>query len=269
MDAEAYLRRIGHDGPREPSAATLAALQRAHLLTVPFDALDCRLGNPVTLDPADAYRKVVEQGRGGFCFELNGLFRWLLGELGYPVASLSARPFVGEGDLAPEHAHLALLVEADGRRWLVDVGFGFSFALEPLDLDERAEQERAGRRFRIAPEEGELAAEELGVAARRGYRFTPEPVAPEVFAERCRVFSTDPNASFVRHGTVVQTFPDGEVTVTREAMSGRRGGRSLDRPLADEADWIAELRRQFGLEVRGREVRGRAALPSERRTPPG
>jgi N-hydroxyarylamine O-acetyltransferase len=68
MQVDRYLARIGYDGPRTPDRATLAALQRAHLRTVPFDALDCLLGNPVSLAPEDAYRKVVELGRGGFCF---------------------------------------------------------------------------------------------------------------------------------------------------------------------------------------------------------
>ena len=88
MDVEAYLARIGYDGPRAPSARTLAALQRAHLRAVPFEALDCHLGNPVTVEPADAYRKVVGDRRGGFCFELNGLIAWLQGDLGFDVAPL-------------------------------------------------------------------------------------------------------------------------------------------------------------------------------------
>jgi N-hydroxyarylamine O-acetyltransferase len=69
MDVDRYLERIGYEGPREADERTLAALQRAHLLTVPFDSLDCLLGNRVTVEPEDAYRKVVEARRGGFCFE--------------------------------------------------------------------------------------------------------------------------------------------------------------------------------------------------------
>jgi N-hydroxyarylamine O-acetyltransferase len=251
VDLDRYLKRIGYDGPREPTERTLAALQRAHILNVPFDALDCLLGNRVTVEPEDAYRKVVDAGRGGYCFELNGLFAWALEEIGFDVKRLAARPLIPvDPGVAEPFAHLALLVELD-RRWLVDVGFGYPFAHEPLDLDVRGEQLRDGRRFRISEDGDDLLVEELGAEEVRAYRFRLEPVEQDEFAPRCRIYSTDPDSVFVRHGPVVRVFDDGWVKVTRTGVAGVRGGRRIDREITDEADWRAALLEHAGLRLEG------------------
>jgi len=254
MDCDRYLRRIGFDAPVRVDHATLAALQRAHLLAVPFDALDCHLGRPVSVEPADAYRKVVEQGRGGFCFELNGLFGWLLTELGFDVTLLAARPFTGDGTLAPPFSHLALAVELE-RPWLVDVGFGY-FAREPLALDDAGEQNQDGRRFVVGREADALVAEELGMSRRWGYQFTLEPRARAEFADQCRSYATDPTSGFVQQAPVGRAFSDGWITVTRERIIGSRGGVNLERPIAGEDDWREALAEHFGLVVRDGEVNG-------------
>ncbi len=258
MDFARYLDRMGYDGPLEPRHETLAALQRAHLLAVPFDSLDCNLGNPVSVAPEDAYRKVVEHNRGGFCFELNGLFAELLAHLGFEVTRFAARPFTHGNELAAPFAHLSLVVQLE-RRWLVDVGFGFDFAFEPLDLDAEGVQERDDQRFVIAPDREALVAEEIGAAPiRNGYRLELEPVGQAAFAERCRIFSTDPDSGFVRDGPVMQRFRDGRVRVTRSKLSSSRPG-GVSRPIADEDDWRSELASQFGLVVEGTTVRGGGA----------
>ncbi|MGH2429705.1 MAG: arylamine N-acetyltransferase family protein [Candidatus Limnocylindria bacterium] len=247
MSTAAYLRRIGYNGPLRRDAETLAALQRAHLLAVPFDALDCHFGVPVSLDPAAVYAKVVDRKRGGFCYELNGLFAWLLHELGFRVTRLAARPFTREGELAPPFAHLTLMVEIDNRRWLVDVGFGY-WSLAPLDLDDSGQQADGDRRFIVQPDGAGMLAEEVGVLRRRiGYRFTLEPRRLEDFAAQCQAYATAVDSPFVVRGPLSQALPDGWVTVTREELIGSRGGVILDRPIRDEADWRATLREQFGL----------------------
>ena len=132
MGADAYLDRIRYGGPIAASAETLRGLHRAHMLAVPFENLDIHLGIPIVLSVPAFYEKIVTRRRGGFCYELNGLFAWLLAELGFQVALLSAR-VVSSGRLSPEFDHLLVLVEREGR-WIADVGFGDSF-LEPLRVE--------------------------------------------------------------------------------------------------------------------------------------
>src|SRR5260221_12505984 len=110
MDVAAYLERIGYTGPLAPNAGALRALHVAHLYTVPFENLDIGLGRPLSLELPALFDKIVTRRRGGFCYELNGLFAWLLQSLGYGVTPLSARTKSPDGSFGPEFGPLALRV---------------------------------------------------------------------------------------------------------------------------------------------------------------
>ena len=151
----------------------MSRLHLQHLLTVPFENLDIHLGRPIALDEAALFDKIVTRRRGGFCYECNGLFAWLLGELGHDVALLSAGVARETGGFGPEYDHLALLVDSE---WLADVGFGEGFR-EPLRVDET---ERQGE-YRI-----------VACGGVPQYRFTLTPRRLEGFTGRCRYHQTSP-----------------------------------------------------------------------------
>src|SRR6266436_8417567 len=152
MDIAAYIERIGYSGPLTPDSETLRGLHRAHLWTVPFENLDISYGRKIVLDEDALVRKVVEERRGGFCYELNGAFTALLRELAFRVTLLSARVLRSDGSMSPEFDHLTLRVDLE-EPWLVDVGFGDLFQ-EPLLLKPKLEQHRGDDIFRIV-ENGE------------------------------------------------------------------------------------------------------------------
>jgi arylamine N-acetyltransferase len=144
FDVDGYLHRIGYAGPREPTADVLRQLQRAHLLAVPFENLDINpIGTPIVLSADALFHKVVVRRRGGFCYELNGLFAIALEQLGFDVTRVAGQVSRGDGKFGPEFDHLALVVRVDGATHLADVGFG-DFSLEPLDLSVRGPQEPRG-----------------------------------------------------------------------------------------------------------------------------
>lgn len=151
VDIDRYLARIGYIGPLDVSATTLAALQAAHMVTVPFENLHVFAGVPVRTSLDWSLPKVVDQQRGGWCFELNGAFSALLSALGFDVTLHSAQVWSGdEQRLGPELDHLCLVVTVDGERWLVDVGFGDS-SITPIRLDAEGEQALVPRVGRIEP----------------------------------------------------------------------------------------------------------------------
>jgi len=123
MNAAAYLRRIGYTAPITPTLETLRRIHRAHLETVPFENLDISQERRIVLEQDRFVQKIVEENRGGFCYELNGAFAALLGEMGFRVTLLSARPPHQDGSPGPEFDHLALRVDIE-QPWLVDVGLG-------------------------------------------------------------------------------------------------------------------------------------------------
>ena len=132
MNIEKYLARIGMDRIGVvPDIAGLKMLQRQHLLNVPFENLDIHWRRPIVLDIDSFYQKIVERNRGGFCYELNGLFNQLLRELGFETRLLSARVAMSDGTFTPEYDHAAILVIIGEMQYMADVGFG-SFAAEPL-----------------------------------------------------------------------------------------------------------------------------------------
>ena len=147
VDIDAYLGRIGYEGSREPSAETLGELQSAHLRAVPFENLSIHSGEPIVLEDEALFEKIVNRRRGGFCYELNGLFAALLRGLGFEVEMLAAGVATEADNFGPEFDHMTLLVKLD-ERWMADVGFGDSF-LEPLRLDTPDEQVEGARAYKL------------------------------------------------------------------------------------------------------------------------
>jgi len=151
LSLEKYLARIGYAGSLEPTADTLAALQKAHLLHVPYENLDLLAGQEreTTLAIGELYEKIVLRHRGGYCFELNGLFAWLLRSLGFSLVEHFGRWLAGESLAVPKRRHRIARVSIAGRQWIADVGVGRRAPLTPLLLEYGLEQMREGVLWRI------------------------------------------------------------------------------------------------------------------------
>ena len=206
FDLGRYLERVG--APGEPS---LAELHRAHATSIAFEGLSAHVGEPVALDPDALAAKLVEGGRGGYCFEQNMLLKAGLEALGYEVEPHLARVRVG---LAPGEirgrTHLVLRV-GDGRRsWHADVGFGSGTLLEPIPWGPGSEHEQAGWRFRVAQDGGELALQTFDEGAwSDAYALLPEP-APMIDVEMNNWWTaTHPASPFVAGFLVSRQWPDG------------------------------------------------------------
>ena len=250
MDVQAYLDRIGYRGPLTVTAETLRALQVAHLQTVPFENLSIHARQPIVLDDDSLFDKVVVRRRGGFCYELNGLFAALLRALGFQVTMLSAGVARADGTFNPEFDHMALLVALE-ERWLADVGFGDSFR-DPLRLDERGEQPEGPRVFRI--DEG---GDHLLLLRRDGaeepwqpqYRFTLRPYEYADYAAMCRYHQTSPESHFTQRTVCSLATPEGRVTLSGMRLITTCGGERHERALESEEERAALLRELFGVVV--------------------
>jgi N-hydroxyarylamine O-acetyltransferase len=199
IDFESYLHRIGLAGTDSPS---WQAIHRAHATSIPFENLDPHRGIAVSLEQPDLERKLVSEGRGGYCFEHNLLLASALEHIGLKVEPMLARVRVGRTTSAPRPTgHLVLRVTgADGKPWHADVGFGLGTLLDPIPFgaDPDNVNEQSGWSFRVIGDGPELVLQTLGADGWSDvYGFVPEPV-PRVDIEVSNWWTcTNPGSAFV------------------------------------------------------------------------
>lgn len=249
MDIIAYLQRINYQGPLETTLETLRQLQIAHLLTVPFENLTIHAGQPIILEEGALFDKVVRRRRGGFCYELNGLFAGLLRGLGFQVTMLSAGVTTGDGRFGPDFDHLTLLVTL-GQRWLVDVGFGDSFR-EPLLFDEKGEQLQGGRAYWIVGEGNHwlMKQREGGGEWKAQYRFGLQSYQFADYAAMCHYHQSSPQSHFTRNRLCTLATVSGRITLSDlHFITTAQGSSRQEQLLADESQFAAILKQHFGID---------------------
>ena len=246
MTPSRYLERIRYHGPTEPTLDNLREIHRAHMLAVPFENLDIRLGHELSLSLPALFAKIVEGGRGGFCYALNGLFHWLLSELGYSVDMLGARVF-GNGKLGPELDHMLLAVKLDNVIF-ADVGFGDSF-LEPLPFDDR-EHEQNGRSYRLRETDDAWQLERRCDADwEPQYSFPLSTHRLEDYEDMCRYQQTSPESSFTRKSVCSIATPNGRITISNGRLIVTAHGKREERAIADQSELASLLHEYFGVRL--------------------
>ena len=271
LDLDAYLARIGYDGPRSATPEVLRAVHLAHIAEIRFENLDLILGRGVSTELADVQAKFVGARRGGYCYEHGTLLGAVLQRLGFKVVRMLAR--VGpDGAAIRPRSHLALdVTAADGSRWLADTGFG-SGLLEPLPFVAEAPHRQGGWTFRlhVVPAEDDrwrLQLLERGEWVTQ-YRFEEVP-QHAVDIEAANWFtSTNPHSPFLRQ-PVIARKDGGQVWALRgrELTIERPDGSKIERTL-DDAEVAAALAEQLGDALDDGEIRALiATLPARPRIP--
>lgn len=244
---ERYFARIRYRGPHDATLGTLRALHRAHLLAIPFENLDVHLGIPITLDPDAMVTKLVDERRGGWCYEMNGVFGRVLETLGFDVSYVSGAVRRDTRGWRAQGNHLTLVVRLD-RPWIADVGFGDGF-LTPLPLEPgtytqgflRYGVSRDGPWWRVH-------GHEFGAD---GFDFTLTARALDDFRTQCRELQTSPDSSFVR-SIVCGRFEASGLAVLRGAVLHEITSAGLTKTVVPDAvSFDRLLRERFDLAVPG------------------
>ena len=247
LSVPAYLARIRYNGPTSLTPDTLCGIHRAHLLAVPFENLDIHQKRRISIDQDAFVHKIVEERRGGFCYELNGAFAALLNQLGFTLSMLSCRVARDNDTEGPDFDHLALLVECEGQ-WLADVGFGDSY-LDPMRLEIGAEQLQDDRRFRLTPRGERLRVEKLepNGSWKHQYSFKLAPHCLEEFAAMCDYHQTSPESHFTRKRFCSIATAYGRVTLAGMQLIFTRNGNREEIELGSEQEWKHALSEHFGI----------------------
>ena len=261
MEPTAYLNRIGLDSQPAATLTGVEQLQSAHVQTVPFENLAI-VGDPfndgtksrwpatgVELSLPSLYEKIVERERGGFCFELNGLFTWFLRELGVGADRLAARMLGEDGTGRPPANHHTVAVEFD-RRYLVDVGMGTPQMRRPLPLDGEVVTEETGVAWRVV--ESERPDEAFLTQFRHPdepwqdrYLFSDVPRELSYFHATCEYLASAPESPFTGDPTVSIATADGYQKLTKNSLRWW-DGTEHERAVTPE-EWDELRTDQFGL----------------------
>lgn len=245
----AYFDRIGYAGDAAPDLATVTAIMRRQLESVPFENLDVQAGRSISLVPEDIVDKIVRRRRGGYCYEVNGLFAMVLEALGIPYRFVGCRPMTYPA--RRPRTHMAILARLAGEDWLCDVGFGSYGPRAPLrlaDTDRPLRQD--GDTFLLAradEREYHLKARVDGAWADQ-YGFDLGHQEWVDFLPANWLNSTHPDTLFVQNLIVMRQTPAGRMILFNDRLKTVADGVTTTRQVA-AGELPALLAGAFGLEV--------------------
>lgn len=255
LDLDAYLARVGHEGPVEPSGRTLAELHRAHVAEIAFENLDLVLGRAIGVDLQSVQAKLVAGGRGGYCYEHGVLFAAVLQRVGFRVDRLLAR--IGADEQRPRpRTHMTLHVSAGGEQWLADVGFGAGL-LEPLAWQPAGPPSRQGGWvYQLAsPAAGSWQVRQHMAGERTVlYSFTDAPQHASDVEMSNHFTSTHPSSPFAGQAIAMRKTADLQRRLVGRRLTTIRPDGSTDEQVLDDAEVTAALRDDFDLPLSRQEL---------------
>jgi len=253
IDLDAYFARIGYRGARAPSLGVLRAIHAAHAGAIAFENLDPLMRIPVRIDGQSIQQKLIRAGRGGYCYELNGLLARALRAIVFEVTGLSARALFGHAPGSTPRTHMLLRVETEEGPHIADTGFGSRTLSTPLRLEGRSEQQTPHGLYRLR--RGNVYWEEqahIDGEWKSLYRFTLEEQAPQDY-EVCNWYhSTNPNSYFTTR-LMVSRF-DGERRLglfNNQFSTHHPDGRTERRMLSGPNEIADVLERNFRMVLPG------------------
>ena len=251
-DLDAYFARIGYFGPREATLDALRAIHALHPASIAFENLDPLLGRRIHLDTPAVAAKLVHAHRGGYCFEQNGLFSWVLTTLGFRVTGLAARVLIGHAPGRTRRSHMLLKVDLAEGRYIADAGFGSWAMSGPLDLDREGEQQTPHGPFRIARHNEQLFDVQTIITGdwTTLYRFSLEEQLPMDYEVSNWFCSTHPESKFTTDLMAARLPPGKRLGLLNRRFSIHHpDGRTERRTLASVEEIADVLEQEFAISL--------------------
>ena len=251
MKLNSYIQRINISQLEKPNLSFLSKLQEQHLLTVPFENLDIHQGKKIALEEKRIFEKIVVNERGGFCYELNGLFCWLLRSLDFSVSMVSSQVYrLAEDRFTPEFDHMVLLVNLE-KAYLVDVGFGDTFR-NPIALPDGIVEDISGtyrvQTFGSAPDTYILQKQENN-SCQHVYSFTAHPRMISDFEEMCTFNQTSPESHFTQEIICTMATKNGRVSLSDDYLTITDGSSKNKTKVVSDKDFKHKLMDHFGIQL--------------------
>jgi N-hydroxyarylamine O-acetyltransferase len=248
FDQAEYRQRIGLNEIITNDETGLEAMHRAQVYSIPFENLDIHLGRGIDVSAGAIYRKLVQRPRGGYCFELNGLFLMALANFGF-----EARPLLARVHLRGEpggRTHQLSLVTIENRQWIADVGFGARSLRAPMPLEMGCISQQDYERYRLKEEPpwGTMLQMEINNEWQNLYSFDMCHVCAGDIAMGNYYTSTSPDVFFTQMRTVSLLNPEGRVTMADLVLTELKDGEEVRQEFKADASYLGALRTHFGIE---------------------
>ena len=251
-----YFNRIGLDsdiGNLTLDYELLKQIQYAHVTHIPYENLDILDNIPLNLDNEALFEKIIVNQRGGYCFEINSLYNWLLREIGFNTTSYMARYLRGENDI-PMRRHRVIIVELEDKRIMCDAGIGDRAPRYPLILEERLIQAQFGETYKFVKDEfyGWLILDYHKGEWGSFFAFTEEVqvdkdyVMPSFFCEK------HPDSPFNTKNIIAIKTADGRKTISDMAFRIFSGDNVSETEITDGAMLLRILIEHFGINTKRR-----------------
>lgn len=228
LQIQQYLRKLQlNDFEPAVNLATLTKLQDAHLKYIPYENFDCLNGKITSLKRQHMFNKVIMHNRGGICFELNGLYNWLLESLGFDVTSYSAR-FIDKMETYQLRRHRVMCVALGDKRYLTDVGVNSESPRVPLEITEGLIQSDGISQYKFTRSEfwgWLLWQKERGKIWKRLFGFTEEPQIDKDFITASFWCDAHPDSPFIKSKKLSIFREDCNITIRGNYLKFYLGGR--------------------------------------------
>ena len=251
MDVNKYLERIDVHAEIKPDLETLHLLHRSHLYNVPFENLDIHSGRKIILEDGKLLHKIINEKRGGFCYELNGAFYALLKAVGFNVKRISAGVYENENGFSPDFDHMALIVKAGDEEYLADVGFGDSF-IDPLKFKAGEIQKDKGGFFKISEPEDDgyyiLYRSSDGKGFTPQYKFSLISRELHEYNTMCEYHQTSPASHFMQKIICSKATESGRISLSDLKLI-ITSEREKDQKIISEDEFYSLLKSRFNISL--------------------
>lgn len=248
-DLKAYLDRIGFNGTPKPTLECLKELTKCQLFTVPFENLDVyHAGRIPSLETEALFDKIVINRRGGYCFELNGLFLKLLKAIGFTAFASAARIMLGCNHLPPP-AHEIIWVEIGEKLYFCDVGYGGPSPLCPLEfVFDKVQTDGRDYTYKFAKNRlGAVLEVNIDGEFQTMMAVSQEPCEPVDFLPLNAFCATSRYAPFISRQMLCRHTPNGKCTVNNDLLRIKDGDKATEITLKTEDELREALIRYFGI----------------------
>ena len=251
IDIEAYLARLGINNIPRADEDGLAQLIEAHILNVPFENFDIPLGLGIHLETDHLFEKIVTRRRGGYCFELNGLFGSLLDGLGFERHPVMARVWFRGPPATPPLTHTLNIVTIGNTKFMADVGFGGTTARLPVPLYDQAVVEDVDGTVSLRKDDefGFMLIRETPNGPEEQFSTTGAPAYDSDLLLGNHYVSTHPASHFTQMAVGGIFTNDGRVGVTDSMLTTRTGWDQKSSPIETAEDYHSVLTTHFGIDL--------------------